>query len=404
MLQLLARNPEAEECYTQGLALAEALHDQPALARCLVELGKLSRIRSDYPEALHRLEKARTIYQAQGDVNGQARALWGLGGIYWSQLDYPSALRCFEDQLEMARGMGNQYLVAAALGSMGVVYMEQGDYARALDCYIQRLHLDVQLGDRLRLAKTIGNMGIVYADQGAYEPALICYQWLLQVTLELNDRQNVCVAPGNMIAVYADLEQWETAEHLAEQALTLCRVLNNPLYLTEYLYTSADLFARQKKDSEAVSLNDEAIRLATQIGRTDILLPARLLSIRLRVRMSQVDTQVAFQELEGLLAEWPESVQQAAILFERWQIDPAQETDRQEAAALYREAYLRSPKILYRQRYLQLTQDEIPTGNLPSPPALPALPEVVKNNPASLEFLLAQVDQLIANIRDNISQ
>ncbi len=398
VLQLLARNPEAETCYEQGLALSEAINDRQAQAQCLVALGRLTRIRSDYSGALDRLEKALAIFQDLGNREGQSKALWGLGGVYWSQLDYTNALRCFEAQFQMAQGMGSQRLIASALGSMAVVYTEQGDYARALDCYIQKIQLDVQFNDRLSLAKTIGNMGIVYADLGAYEHALACYRWLLQVTLELGDRQNVCVALGNMISVYADLEQWKTAERLSDQALTLCRALNLPLYLTEYLYTSADLFARQKKVAKAASLNGEAMQLAERIGRTDILLPARLLSTRLQLWMNQVDAHTALQELEDLLAVWPEEVQQAAILYERWQIEPSREADRQKAAVFYQKAYIQSPRVLYRQRYTRLVHHEIPPGELPPSPVLTNPPEMVMKSATPLETLLNQVDQLLSTM------
>jgi tetratricopeptide (TPR) repeat protein len=391
VLQLLGRRQEAESIYRQTLLSAEALVDLSTQARCQVALGRLMRLRGDYPQALAWLEKAETAYRSLGDQKGLAQTLWGMGAVYWSQLDYPRALTCFQQQLDIARRLGDQQTIGAAIGSMGVVYTEQGNYAQALDCYTRRLEIDMALDDRLSLAKTIGNMGTLYAEQGEYARALTCYHSLLQRMLEFGDRQNVCVAVGNMIEVYTALEQVEVAERLAQAAIALGRLLEIPLYLCEYLHTGAKLYILQGRTSEARVLNDEAVQMAAQIGRTDLQLPARLLSVRLRVLVGATGAGEAMQELADLLGEWPEEPQQAAILYELWRLDRGAVHHRRRAAELYRRLYSTIPNITCRQRYEELTGEV-----LPAPPALPKLPESVRVETLDLDALLIQVEQIIA--------
>jgi DNA-binding SARP family transcriptional activator len=399
VLQLLGRHPEAETTYRQALALAEAVADRPAQAQCQVALGRLMRLRGDYPQALTWLAQAQAGFQVLDDQPGLMQTLLGMGAIYWSQLDYPRALACFQQQLEIAHRLGDRQGIAAAIGSMGVVYTEQGNYAQALACHTQRLQIDLALNDRLSLAKTIGNMGVVYAEQGEYDHALTCYLCLLRVTLELGDRRALCVAVGNMISVYTELGQYDVAERLTRQAIALGRALNIPLYLCEFLQAGAELFTRQGRYAEARVLNDEAASMAAQIGRTDVQLSALLLSVRLRVVSGAAMPVEAAHELASLRNHWPEDLQQAAILYELWRLDPMQTHHGQRAAVLYGRLSAHTPNITYRQRYQELT------GMAPAaPPSLPLPPAAVAGSPVDLEALLAQVDRLIDGMQDGPSR
>jgi tetratricopeptide (TPR) repeat protein len=276
---------------------------------------------------------------------------------------------------------------------MAVVYTEQGDYAQALSCYGERLQIDLALDDRLSLAKTAGNMGMVYAGLGDYAHALACYSFLLKVTLELGDRQNVLVATGNMISVYTAQGEYAVAGRLSRRAITLGRALNVPLYLCEFLHARADLLARRSRRAEAIALCDEAAAMAAGIGRTDIQLPALLLSLRLRQQTGELDTAAAADALKSLRDAWPEEQQQAAILYELWQLDESAASLRQQTAALYHNLYARTPDVTYRRRYQELTGEAVP-----APLAAPSPPAVVAGSATDLEKLLVQVDRLIAGL------
>jgi tetratricopeptide (TPR) repeat protein len=313
--------------------------------------------------------------------------------VYWSQLDYPRALACFQEQLEIARRLGDQQGIGKAVGSMAVAYTEQGDYTQALSCYSQRLQIDLALKDRLSLAKTAGNMGMVYAGLGDHAHALACYSFLLKVTLELGDRQNVLVATGNMISVYTAQGEYTVAGRLSRRAITLGRALNVPLYLCEFLHARADLLARRSRRAEAITLCDEAAAMAAGIGRTDIQLPALLLSLRLRLQTGELDRAAAVDALQSLRDAWPEDHQQAAILYELWQLDESAASLRQQTAALYHNLYARTPDVTYHRRYQKLTGEA-----LPAPLAAPSPPAVVAGSATDLEELVVQVDRLIAGL------
>jgi tetratricopeptide (TPR) repeat protein len=277
---------------------------------------------------------------------------------------------------------------------MGVVYTEQGNYTRALECFEPRLQIDLLLDDKLSLAKTIGNIGIVYQERGEYAQALTCYQKLLSVTTELGDRQNTAVAVGNMIKLYTAQNQYDIAEQLARRAIRLGRALDIPLYLCEYLYDAADLFARQDRYEEARMLNDEALQTAQRIELRNVHFRAALLDIRLQRDLDLIGSSDAASRLEALLSDLTEDHERAAVLYELWRSDAAREAERRNAAELYRRLHAASPNFEYRQRYHNLTGE-----HLPDPAPLPALPPSVRQNSITLEALLARVDQMMAELK-----
>jgi DNA-binding SARP family transcriptional activator len=389
--QLTGDWPKAEAAYRQALALAQSLEDRGAQAKCQAALGRLTRLQGQYAEARLWLEQAQVAYELVGDEKGISEVMGGLGAVYWCQLDFARALEYFEQQLRLARAMNDKRMIGLALGSMGVVYTDQHNHPRALDCYEQRLQIDLEFGDPLSLAKTIGNIGTVYHNQGDYDRALACYAQLLETTLKLGDRQGVAVAAGNMIGIYATLGRYVTAERAARLALALLRVLDNPMYLCEFIYDTAELHLRQARFAEAQALNDEALRIATRIQRSDVGFSAQVLSIRLAVQLDQLEARSATDSLEKLRAERVDEREIAVADDAIWQIDPGRKVERQSAAESYRRLYAETGDAKCRQRYEALTGQR-----LPEPPALPELPDWVRQGQVNIEALLAQAEQLLA--------
>jgi tetratricopeptide (TPR) repeat protein len=208
--------------------------------------------------------------------------------------------------------------------------------------------------------------------------------------LESGDRQGVAIALGNMIRLYTGLGQYPMAETVARRSLALGRALNIPLYLCEYLYDTAELYARQERFAEAQMANNEALTIATQIERADIGFAAEVAGIRLKASLGQIELPAAIRELEALRAGHIEPREAAALEYAIWQLDPARLAERQSAASLYQRLYGEAPEIEIRERYEALTGER-----LPEPEALPELPGWVTNAPFDLDASLVQVDKLI---------
>ena len=147
-------------------------------------------------------------------------------------------------------------------------------------------------------------------------------------------------------------------------------------FLAAELFGQAEIYAAQRSYAEAQAANDQALRLAAQVERKEILFKAQLLAIDLRVALGQRGHETPATECARLLDVWPEDGEQAAIYYQLWRL--AGSTDHQSRAAeLYHQLYARTPNVEYRQRIQELTGTPPP-----EPPALP--PPIITQQRADL--------------------
>lgn len=426
--QLIGRWSEAEEIYRQ--ALAQAVGDQKAQARCQRALGHLLSFSQSYQESLTWLKKAQAGFERLGESEGLILTLQHLSFVYVHQSDYVQALACAEQQWRLAGEIGDQVGLSAAIENIGLVYWYQGNYAQArtqlqlaLDVattsgyqrgmilagndlagvyweqgdYVQSVtHLQqalvvaTEIGDLRGMGMIMSNAGEIYRQQGDYTGALACYEQGLYIVTKLGDQSIILNNLSNIASLYIAHERYKDAERLYKLAIALGRGLNIPRFLCEDLFRQADLYSRQHCYAEAQAVNREALDIATQFERKDIQFQASLLSVCLQVALGQIDRSAAVEKLMALLDNWPEDSEQAAIHYELWRLDNERAASHRTAADLYRDLYGRTPNIEYRRRYETLTGK-----TLPDPPTLPKLPEVVPRESINLDNLLAQVEALI---------
>jgi len=116
-------------------------------------------------------------------------------------------------------------------------------------------------------------------------------------------------------------------------------------------------------------------------------LPARLLSIRLRVELGRMDRGEATRELRTLRDTCVDRSEQVAVLDAIWQLDPTQTAAREAASDLYRSLLERAPSVEYREAYQRLSGEALPPGS-----PLPAVPDGVSREPFDLTDVLRQLD------------
>ncbi|MCP4429037.1 MAG: tetratricopeptide repeat protein [Chloroflexi bacterium] len=431
--QLIGKWDDAENVYRQALAIAEELGDQRLLAQCEHKRGALLRFKGAYEEALNWLTKAQEKFETLDDQLGLSAALMEAGIVYWSQGDYARALSLFERCQQIAesvnnlRGiyravgnMGNVFWIqgqydralgchercqqiadelddrlgaGVAIGNIGNIYYEQHDYPRALTFFMQYLYIALELGYRHGVEIAIGNMGEVYAKQGDYRSSLACYRYNLSVALEIGDRVGVSFAILGMAKAYIGRGDWETADSLLQQAVKIGRLLNIPYELCEYLFTRAGLLARQEAYSAAQSVNDEALRLATEVGHPQVQFEARLMEERLRFAAKEGALDGTRRSLRQMLDDDLDEASRADVLYELQRLDGRSE--REETAVLYQKLYEQTPNIKYKRRYETLTDK-----TLPAPPDLSPAPQIVTDFTTPLATLLQQVDAFIEELTD----
>ncbi len=428
--QLTGHWAEAEQMYRQAFELAQTMNDDSRMARCQLLLGHLLSHNQAYQEAIKWLEQARQKFSHLEDHAGLIRAFSHLSFVCVQQGRYDQALSYSEQQLDLATQTGDRAGVSAAAENIGLVHWGLGDYSHALESLLRALDVakaahyhrgtilagnDVagvywEIGDyrnsvaHLQEALTtaldiddsrgagmiIGNAGEIYRLQGDYDNALRCYQQGLQIMIDLGDWAIILNIMANIARVYTVQGRFAEAEHLLNTVIPIRRILDNPYALGEDLISLADLYEKQKRYHEARQTNQETKAVADQVQYKDIQFQARLLEIRLSLKLKLLTHPQAVARLERLLEAWPDDNYQAAIYDEIWQSTPAQIGVGQTAAELYKELYQTAPTVEYRQRYHALTGDQLSPA-LPLPP----VPQVIQGQDIPLDELLLSVETLL---------
>ncbi|HEU5101793.1 MAG TPA: tetratricopeptide repeat protein, partial [Roseiflexaceae bacterium] len=435
---LVGKWAEAEAIYREAMALAERIGDVRAQTHVTIQLGQLKFNQGEHTAALALFEQAKVQCETTSDQVGLFEALGGMGIVLLQHGQLTRALACFEHWLQIGTAISDRRAVSRAMGRMGVAYIHLGDDPRALACFEQQLQLAIELGDRLSVGNALGNLANIYQvklfdygrawdyrqqeillwseignargltwavgnltelylDLGEYGHVLVCGQRHLQLCIDSGERLGVTLALGRLAWAFAGQGQDQEAERLLRHEFALGRMLRIPYYLCYALGRGAELYVQQQRYAEARQLNDEALDLAREARRTEVEFSALVLSIRLRLVVREIDVPMAIRELEALAAEWPGEHEQAALHYELWHVQPDPARSRRHAAAaveLYHRLYRRTRWADDRRRYEELSGEALPDLQ-----PLPAPPPIVTAHRVDFEALLAQVDQITAELK-----
>jgi adenylate cyclase len=264
VLELLGRWEEAERHY--GDALAQAGQDATRAARCKQALGKLCRLRGDYPAALEWLEQARQGWAVLQDQAGLVPALIEIGGVLWQQGDYVAARRHLEEGLALARGIGDRRSMAYSLHYSGAVASSQGDYPTAWALYEESLALRREMGDKQGIGVSLNNLGLVASSQGDYLRARKLNEESLALRREMGDKPGIATSLYNLGNVASYQGDYPMARKLYEESLALFREMGDKQGIAYSLAGLGYGASLQGDYAAARALLDESLALSREMG------------------------------------------------------------------------------------------------------------------------------------------
>jgi tetratricopeptide (TPR) repeat protein len=368
----------------------DQLKDRSGLAKTLDRLAWTLWGLGDYDGALEASHRQLALATEADDHVGRSTALENMGVVHWLTGDHAGALPLLEQALEAAKRAGYRPGIIVAANDLASVHSDLGDQVAAIEGFNEALSVAEAIGDRRMAALAIGNIGEPHRRRGEYGLALRCFSHAFHLSAEIGDPVNMVIVAGNLATTLAAQGREREAGQLLGRAIELARHLDSPFWLSDSLYHWARLLAVTGRADLAETANTEALEIATSYRHRGVLLPARLLSLRLRVDRGDLDRSSAIRELRELRDTWTEPSEEAAILDAIWQLDPAQEQARREAARRYQELYERTLTMEYREAYERLVGTALPSRQSPLPP----IPASV-TRPLDLAWVLARLEQAI---------
>lgn len=431
----------------EALALAERLGDVRLQAQAQRALAAVLHLLGYYDAALEWLNQAEHGFEATGEWRGVVSTLWTMGQIFWFRGAYPQALTVLERQLRIATDIGDERGVCEALETLGMVYWSQGDWEQAADCclsatriagpleyklilsraaitlgnvrsserwfgeavywYLRAGVLAGEIDDRQAISWATSNIALVLAKRGDYPRAGAGYERSLRNAWEIGDRWTACLNIAGLAAINERRGQTDLAESLYRKAIGFGRWLGIPGYLAGMLVSLARLLLARGRAAEAAGFYAEAWPMISgaageRLAGADTRFDAQVLGLRLRQALGECSAAEAAAELCGLLACATAPHRQAALHYELWRLTAtaaAPDVAAQgiaaglaagvAAAAFYRAEYAETGADECRSRYRELTGEE-----LPDPPPLPDVSELIPDEPAGLDLahVLAELE------------
>ena len=344
------------------------LNERHSLVETLHHLGLAVWWRGEYQSALDYFEQQQQLAIKLKEPLQAIQALSGLGMTHNSMGNQKQALQIYGQMQALAVAENDQFSIARASSNIGLIFAQQGDFAAALSHWYQSVPIYHLMEEKEQLNRTVGNMGRVFQIFGDFSQALIYLGWQLELCVGMGAWQTASIALTNISATAYDQGDYRASQAASQRAVALGRKLNIPAYLCDYLVGLALCELELGAYQQGLQHAGEAQQIAAAVQRQDALFMAEHTLIRLRLAAQMIDGATAVSQLQEMLPHWPDENHQAELHYFIWQVDAAQDTHRQQAAALYGRMYPQSPAAVYRRRYGELTGDSLEPVTLPLPP------------------------------------
>lgn len=204
----------ARRYHQQALELAEAAHNQSAVASSLGGLGIVAQAQGDYVMADALYHEALTMRREVGDQRGVAGSLYDLGWLAFDQGEWDVARRLQQESLGIRRELGDRLGVAYSLLALGNVARAQNNYDDARARYEDSRQLAQAMGDRLHVGVSLYGLGVTAWRQGHWEEARRCYLESLNILRDLGSRREIVACLMGLGIVAAEMSEPQRAARL----------------------------------------------------------------------------------------------------------------------------------------------------------------------------------------------
>jgi predicted ATPase/DNA-binding SARP family transcriptional activator len=253
----------------EGLALAQKAGEQAEVAFVLNFLGQLTVWKGEQATAQRYLLESLAISQAIGDKSGAASALEKLANLTHATFgEYAESKRLAAQSLALSRELGRPDWIAYALDTLGFVTFCLGEYADAESYYRESLSLFEMIGDQYGTAMAQGGIALVlWAMPGGKQAEASDYlERSLLICRTIGHQGQVAGRLAGLARIANDQGDYEKAQQLAREGLTLAHEVGSPVYLSHILYSLGRAAYETGALRSAREHLVEALRLSAETG------------------------------------------------------------------------------------------------------------------------------------------
>ncbi len=351
---LYFRQGQYEEAkrYFIGAIEINQLKNYPTSAQLVANLGLTYMNQNLFDLGIACLNEQLELAQMSSDSRSLAILNTNIGIVYFEKGDYEKALLHYQQGLDLSKMLGNQLLVSIALGCIGSVYERKGDFQKAMNLYYEDLEICQQLGDKQGISIALGLIGGLYSLQGQFDKAVSYMNQNLHLCEQLHYRKGIAKALNILGDINFFLEKFDRALEYYDRAIVSAREIDNKILIIASLVEKGEvLLAKAETDLVKIVIAEaEAYNLSTD----HLLLHFDIELLKCKLAVVEKKHAEAIQLLANLLPRAKTTVEQAAISYIYYKLDPSDELNRTRSIQLYQNLFAQTPKHLYGLRLKKL--------------------------------------------------
>jgi tetratricopeptide (TPR) repeat protein len=215
----------------QARTLAEALNDEPRLARVLYWLGRIHYVLWDPQIAIEYARQCLKIADRLGDDTLAAPPVNLIGRVYFQLSDFTEASQFMERSVEQMRQIGNKVEEATASAFLGYLLGLMGDFDRGL------FHIDhgLQLAQKIQNPFTEANAyhlrGCIFDQQGEWTQAIADYKKARRIAEKAEDLFRLYLVKSWEGRAHAMIGEPTRGRELLEESLALAEKIGTKFWL-----------------------------------------------------------------------------------------------------------------------------------------------------------------------------
>lgn len=229
--------------------------------------GNALQNKGDFTASLTYYEEALKIAETLPGEELVPGILNNIGLVNYNLGNYAEALSQFFEAIKGAENAGNLYVKAAALNNIASIYFEQEKLEEAKIKYREMLDIYTKLENKGRMILAYNNIGDVELKQNRPLEALKNLMIGHRSALDLQSPEFIEMTARTLAGIYAALDSTEKAEDFYRQSIAIAQEKGYGVPYSHSLIGLADLYFNQGKYQDALSLANEGLVQAQQMGQ-----------------------------------------------------------------------------------------------------------------------------------------
>lgn len=210
-----------------GAVAGLMIDDIHSYSQLLLSIGRQYFFTNQLDDALHWLERARSMFESHDLLEGLIYAYTDIATTQRVLEQSRPALKNFHTVFELIAELGQKEHLATAYMNLGSAYYALNDSEQALHMHRRALMVAERSNNIHGMASAYNNLGLVIEEMGDYKEAEAAYKEALKIFKQIDNKLGISMCYNNLGAVHYAQDQFEQALKWYERDLDLSKEQGN---------------------------------------------------------------------------------------------------------------------------------------------------------------------------------